>query len=288
MADLLVAETTCDGKKKMFELMGESRDLYVLELPQMADSPEGLDWWTAQLRKLRDELTRRFGVEITDAKLREAIRAMNRERRLRRDLAAIMKKDRPPLTGRDVLDCKSTISGIPADLDQYARVIETLGEAEGDRNVADRVRVLMTGVPVVHGAERALDLIEDCGGLVVCQESCTGLRPILDDVDADAPDPLRALAEKYYRLPCSVMTPNLARLESRAQCVIELIWQACLTYDVESHYVRRLAEESLHVPYLRIETDYSPSDSARIAVRIEALFEMVRGGPAGVEGRATG
>jgi benzoyl-CoA reductase/2-hydroxyglutaryl-CoA dehydratase subunit BcrC/BadD/HgdB len=28
---------------------------------------------------------------------------------------------------------------------------------------------------------------------------------------------------------------------------------------------------------LRIETDYSPSDSARIAVRVEALFETVRG-----------
>jgi benzoyl-CoA reductase/2-hydroxyglutaryl-CoA dehydratase subunit BcrC/BadD/HgdB len=42
--------------------------------------------------------------------------------------------------------------------------------------------------------------------------------------------------------------------------------------------VRRLAEKELHVPYLRIETDYSPSDSARIATRVEALFETVRGG----------
>jgi benzoyl-CoA reductase/2-hydroxyglutaryl-CoA dehydratase subunit BcrC/BadD/HgdB len=81
------------------------------------------------------------------------------------------------------------------------------------------------------------------------------------------------------------MTPNDRRLETlrqlarqyRPQCVIELIWQACLTYDVESHRVRRLAEEELHLPYLRIETDYSPSDSARIATRVEALFETVRG-----------
>jgi len=32
------------------------------------------------------------------------------------------------------------------------------------------------------------------------------------------------------------------------------------------------------LPYLRIETDYSPSDSGRIAVRVEALFETVRAG----------
>ena len=50
---------------------------------------------------------------------------------------------------------------------------------------------------------------------------------------------------------------------------------------VATHRVRQLAEQELGIPYLRIETDYSPSDSARIAVRVEALFETVRaGGPA--------
>ncbi len=53
---------------------------------------------------------------------------------------------------------------------------------------------------------------------------------------------------------------------------------ACATYDVESARVRRVVEDELGLPYLRIETDYSPSDSARIAVRVEALFETVRGG----------
>jgi len=112
-------------------------------------------------------------------------------------------------------------------------------------------------------------------------ENCTGLKPIREDVDADGPDPLRAIAEKYYHLPCSVMTPNEGRLdllrelasEYRPDCVIDLVWQACLTYDVESRRIRRLAEEELGVPYLRIETDYSPGDSARIALRVEALFE---------------
>lgn len=134
---------------------------------------------------------------------------------------------------------------------------------------------------MAHGAERVMDLIEDHGGLVVCMESCTGLKPILDDVDARSADPIRAVAEKYYHLPCSVMTVNERRMDSlrslaeefRPQCVIELVWQACLTYDVESYRVRQWVEKELEIPYLRIETDYSPSDSARISVRVEALFE---------------
>jgi hypothetical protein len=81
------------------------------------------------------------------------------------------------------------------------------------------------------------------------------------------------------------MTPNDRRLDTlgqlaseyRAECVVELVWQACLTYDVESHRVRYRVEEELGLPYLHIETDYSPSDSARIALRVEALLETVRG-----------
>jgi benzoyl-CoA reductase/2-hydroxyglutaryl-CoA dehydratase subunit BcrC/BadD/HgdB len=194
-----------------------------------------------------------------------------------------MEADVPPLTGRQLLDFKSSISGIPADFEQYEKAIALYRGKRSECGKDRPVRVLMTGVPIVHGAERVLEILEDAGAVVVAMENCTGLKPILEDVDEAAPDPLQALAEKYFHLPCSVMTRNERRIESlrrlaaryRPECIVELIWQACLTYDVESHRVRRFAEEELHVPYLRIETDYSPSDSARITVRVEALLETV-------------
>ncbi len=304
MADLVVGETTCDGKKKMYELMAETRPVYVLELPQKADDPDALDHWYAELMKFREFLGDRFQVAVTDARLREAIAVMNRERALRRDLAALMKAEVPPLTGRQLLSLKSSISGLPDDFAHYEEVLRHYrGPSAAAASRAPcratgtpgrgRLRVLLTGVPTVTGAERVLEIIEQSGGQLVAMENCTGLKPILEDVDPTAFDPLRALAEKYFHLPCSVMTPNHRRMETlrrliadyRPDCVIELIWQACLTYDVESHQVRRLAEEEAGLPYLRIETDYSPSDSARIAVRVEALFETVRGRhPAGVRG----
>jgi len=284
MADLVVGETTCDGKKKMYELMGATRPIYVLELPQKADDRDALDHWYVELAKFRGYLETRFQVAVTDARLRDAIALMNRERALRRELAALMKAESPPLTGRQLLSLKSSISGIAEDLAQYEEVLRQY-RGQPASTAAAPLRVLLTGVPTVTGAERVLEIIEQSGGLLVAMENCTGLKPILDDVDAEASDPLWALAEKYFHLPCSVMTPNDRRLETlrrliaeyRPDCVIELIWQACLTYDVESHRVRRLAEEEAGLPYLRIETDYSPSDSARIAVRVEALFETVRG-----------
>jgi benzoyl-CoA reductase/2-hydroxyglutaryl-CoA dehydratase subunit BcrC/BadD/HgdB len=293
-ADLIVAETTCDGKKKMFELMGATKPMYVLELPQKADDADALERWTQEVRKFKEHLEERFHNRITDDKLRAACRLMNRERGLRRRLADLMTRDQPPLTGRQLIEFKSIISGIEADLRQYERALEIFSGCRDSKQTPSRnrrsqspIRVLLTGVPLVHGAERVLELIEDAGAVVVAMENCTGLKPILDDVDLTEPDPLRAIARKYYHLPCSVMTPNARRFDMfralaakfRPHCVIELVWQACLTYNIESFHVRKLVEEELHLPYLKITTDYSPSDSARISARVEALFETIRARP---------
>ena len=219
---------------------------------------------------------------------------MNRERGLRRQLADLMTQDQPPLTGRQLIEFKSIISGIEADLQQYENGLKSLSASGGDASSPNvtatkaslprEIRVLLTGVPIVHGAERVLELIENAGAVVVAMENCTGLKPILEDVDAADPAPIRAIAKKYYHLPCSVLTPNSGRFDTlrslsakfRPDCVIEIIWQACLTYDIESIQVRKLAEEELKLPYLKITTDYSPSDSARISARVEALFETIK------------
>jgi benzoyl-CoA reductase/2-hydroxyglutaryl-CoA dehydratase subunit BcrC/BadD/HgdB len=285
-ADLIVAETTCDGKKKMFELLGQSKPMFVLELPHKADNPDAQEHWLHEIRKLKLHLETRFGTPITDDDLRRAIRLMNRERDLRRRLAGLMTLDPPPLTGRQLIEFKSIISGMEPDLDQYENTLRILATntTQTGSGFPNPVRVLLTGVPLVHGAERVLELIEDCGAVVVAMENCTGLKPILEDVDENDPDPIAAIARKYYHLPCSVMTPNSGRLRVLRElaatyhphCVIELVWQACLTYDIEAHHVHKLSEDELHLPYLKITTDYSPSDSARLTARIEALIETAR------------
>jgi benzoyl-CoA reductase/2-hydroxyglutaryl-CoA dehydratase subunit BcrC/BadD/HgdB len=284
LASLIVGETTCDGKKKMYELLAERHPMYVLEIPQKPHLDSGLTQWRASLEEFKQFLEHRFDVVMRDADLRHAIAVMNRERRLRRALAELMRGPHPPMTGRQLIDLKSSVSGFP----QYLAALESaLAESRSSVPASGhdgRIRVLMTGVPMVHGAEWVLELIESRGGLVVCQENCTGIKPVLEDVDENDPDPIHALAVKYYHLPCSVMTSNDDRLdllrqlvlEYQPNCIIELVWQACITYDVESYRVKRLAREELDLPYLRIETDYSVSDSARIGVRVDALFESIQ------------
>jgi len=279
MADVIVAETTCDGKKKMYELMGQRKEMYILELPQKPDDPDAMEHWLRELRKFRNYLETKFNTRITDDDISRAIARMNRERRLRRQLAEMNKSSVPAWTGRQLLNFKSIISGIEDDFEEYRMLLEK----GGNTRTQPGVRVLLTGVPTVHGAEKVVDIIENAGGRIVCMENCTGLKPIIEDVAAADSDPTKALAEKYFHLPCSVMTSNNRRIdllkqlisEYRPDCIIDLVWQGCLTYDVEAYFVKRLAE-SVSLPYLKIVTDYSPSDSARIALRIEALLETVK------------
>ncbi|MFH1228126.1 MAG: double-cubane-cluster-containing anaerobic reductase [Planctomycetota bacterium] len=285
MSELLVAETTCDGKKKMYELLSKYKKMFILELPQKADDPDAFRHWKAEIVKLKEYLENQFNVKITDRKLKEAIKTMNEERRLRIRIAELAGNKVPLLSGMQVLGAKSLISGIPEDFKMYQKLISEI-EAEDKRQPVQctgRPRIMLTGVPMPHEAEKVMRVIEEAGGSVVAQESCSGLKPIDLPVNEDG-DPLQAIAEKYFHLPCSVMTPNTRRLDFfdklisqyKPQAVIDVVWQGCHTYNVESFLIQKYFEEKHHLPYLKLETDYSQSDSAQIKVRVQALLEIVK------------
>jgi len=290
MCDLVVAETTCDGKKKMFELLASHKPIHVLELPQKPDDEAGFRRWRAEVEGLLRRMEELTGVAITKDRLRESIRLMNRERELRRRVA---RRAGIPLMGREVLAAKSLISGIPEDLEAYEAIIAQSEAMAEDRAAATaRPRILMTGVPMPHGAEKVLDIIEAAGATVVAQENCTGMKPLLEDV-AENGDPLDAIARKYFHLPCSCMTPNAGRLafidrliaEFEPGGIVDLVWQSCLTYDVESEVLKRHVEAKHGMPFMKIVTDYSPSDVQQIRLRVEAFIGLVESRP---EGRPNG
>ena len=91
-----------------------------------------------------------------------------------------------------------------------------------------------------------------------------------------------ALAKKYLNINCSVMSPNNSRMqyidemidEYQVDGVIEIILQACHTYNIESHYVKQTVTNK-GKSYLMIETDYSQADKGQIRTRLEAFLETL-------------
>lgn len=284
MADAVVAETTCDGKKKMYELLADRKPLHILELPQKPDQQQAYLHWLSEIEQLRSFLEKLCDTKISDAKLRDNIRLMNAERQLRQQVYAYGSYIPPYIKGTESSLLSGRIAAMPGEEAAYRLLLAELQQRRQNGQVvatSDAPRVLVTGVPMVTGAHKLLEIIEQAGGVVVAQENCTAIKPVYELID-EAHPPLEAIARKYFNLPCSCMTPNHRRLQLldeliefyKPQVVIDLIWQACHTYNVESLLVKKHVTSKHGLSFLKIETDYSPSDSQQIALRVQALLEL--------------
>ena len=287
-SDLIVGETTCDGKKKMYELLADLKDVHVLHLPQSQARSWAADIWYEEVKLIVKELERRFAVSITDEKLRDAVRLRNRYRRALVRLYELQRSEPPAMRGVELM---STLlaSTFSFDVETFVAQLEALGDerarayAEGERPVpASAKRIMLTGCPSGGVINKVGKAIEDNGGVVVCLDDCSGERTNRLMVDEDADDILRAIADRYLAINCSVMTPNEGRLDNaaamarayRVDGVVEVVLQACHTFNVEAEHVRRRMEAE-GIPYLKLETDYSQGDTGQVETRLGAFLEMV-------------
>lgn len=287
-SDVLVAETTCDGKKKMYELMGKIKPMHIMNLPQTADNHDSLEIWKNEMIKFKNFLEERFELEITDDKLRDAIKLMNRERIAMKRLHKLNAHKPAPLTGMDMM-LAQWLKGFNVDREFGIDLVERLiaeTEERMKRGIyafdEDAPRILLTGCPIGVGSEKVLRILEECGASVVVLENCTGYKGLDVLVDEDK-DPITALAEKYLSTPCSCMANNDGRLvlikrlaeEYEVDGIVDLTWQACHTYNIESYIVRNFVKDELDLPFIQMETDYSDSDVGQIKVRVEAFLETL-------------
>ena len=102
-SDLVVGETTCDGKKKMYEYMAEFKAVHVMQLPNSASDAASRALWKTEILRLQQVIEARFGTPISEAALREAIVLKNRERRALAHFYRLGQLNPPALSGGDIL-----------------------------------------------------------------------------------------------------------------------------------------------------------------------------------------
>lgn len=289
-SDFILGETTCDGKKKMFELMKELKHVHVMNLPQNQDQPSSLALMYEEMKRLKKALEEAFQVTITDEALGEAIHQVNEERKVLKRLFDLNQSKPALISGLDLLTVSWQI-GFHADRQERVKLLNELIAEIEERAKAGQVvgtentpRILLTGTPVGIGNEKVIRLVEECGGQVITMENCGGYKTLDLLIDEEDPrDKLLLLAERYLKIPCSIMSPNTGRLDLLAKMirdfqidgVIDLTWQACHTYNIESNSVGQLVKDKLSLPFLHLESDYSQSDLETLRVRIEAFLEMI-------------
>ncbi len=286
ISDAVIGETTCDGKKKMFELIREYKPTHIMDLPQLPDEKEALLNWTVMIRKLQTFLETTFRVQATDDQIEAAIKDTNRKNKMMRRIIGYAALNPPVVGWQEIYDLTFLSQGATGKEMEpiHKEAIKKLEERRtgGYRYGTDGApRVMVTGCPVGGDAQKVFNIIEETGGVIVALDACSGFKPFVTDIKEDTKDPVRALAERYLKIPCSCMTPNDSRLteitriinEFRPDVVIDLVLQACHSYNIESYKVGEHVQKNHNLPFLKIITDFSQSDVGQIRTRVEALLE---------------
>jgi benzoyl-CoA reductase/2-hydroxyglutaryl-CoA dehydratase subunit BcrC/BadD/HgdB len=287
--DLVVGETTCDGKKKAYEIFADYAPVYVMEIPQMKQACDQ-DLWKAEIMRFKAEIERVTGTTITAARLKEAIKLVNARRAVLQRLNRLRAVAPAPISGRDAL----LINQI-SFYDDPVRFTQKIGELcdELEQKIkagqgvapADTPRLMLSGCPMAVPNWKLPFVVESSGAVIVGEESCIGARNTRDLVDESGETleaMLDAIAERYMRIDCACFTPNTERLEHivdmardlKADGVIHYGLSFCQPYAIEAFKVEK-ALTAAGIPMLSIETDYSMEDVEQLKTRVEAFVEML-------------
>ncbi|MGN0311763.1 MAG: double-cubane-cluster-containing anaerobic reductase [Lachnospiraceae bacterium] len=284
-SDVVVGETTCDGKKKMYELMKDFKKVYIMELPN-SQSEHALELWKGEVIRFKEYLEETFGTQITEESLRHAVHVANEGRIALKKLYELMKLDPAPMMGSKLFDVlygsqfKFDREKMPGEIDALREKI--MKEYEEGEKLPKTKRILLTGCPSSGAPMKVVKAIENNGGNVVVYENCGGAKSVDKLIDENAEDIYQAIAERYLNIGCSVMTPDenrfelLGRLleEYKVDGVVEMTLQACHTYNIEAKSIEKFVKGK-GIPYIHVETDYSQQDVGQLDTRIAAFMEMI-------------
>ena len=293
-SDVVVGETTCDGKKKMYELLGELKPMQVIHLPNVPDYERSLEMWTEEIRAFAKGLEEKFNVTITDDMLNESIEWCNKERIQAARIYELGKYDPPAITGtkmNDIMEGEQYMFDREA---KYNKINEILDQCEKNWHDGiypyepdpNRPRLIVSGGGYGGVSAKTINVMEELGGAIVCYEGCCGISSRRRLVDEDrSRDPYVRIAEKYIEVPCAVVSPNYRRMDQVRETIkewhadgyVSITLHSCNPFAIETENIRRVCEE-MDIPLLHIETDFYPGDAGQIRTRIEAFHEMIRMG----------
>ena len=289
LADMYVGETTCDGKKKAWEILGEDVPMHIMDIPQMK-RPEDIERWAGEIKKFAKVVEDLTGNQITIEKLNEAIKTVNEKRKAMARVYEARKADKLPISGKDAL-LMSQIAFFD-DPTRCAQMCNKLAD-ELDKRIEDGVavfpagtkRILLTGTPLAIPNWKLHHIVETSGAAVVCEEMCTGTRyfeNLVADDSKTLDEAYMALAQRYMKTNCACFTPNTGRIddllrlakEYKVDGVIDVNLKFCCLYDTEGYNVEK-AMKAAGIPVLGIETDYTDTDAEQLKTRVQAFVEML-------------
>lgn len=289
-ADVIVGETTCDGKKKTWEILDEYVPTYVMDLPN-SRTPADRALWISELGRFVREVEEVTGNTVSPDCLAEATALLNAKRAALQRLFDLRRARPAPISGLDaLLAVQISFYDDPTRFTQMTNKLcdELEARVRAGQGVApaNAKRILYAGTPMPIPFWTIPSLIEGAGAVVVAEESCTGTRLLAGGETAIPGDgidrQLAAIADRQLQTNCACFTPNDARIEDvlrlareyQADGVIHFSLSFCQPYNLEAIRVQKALQEA-GIPVLVIDGDYTQEQAGQLKTRIEAFIETL-------------
>lgn len=271
-----------DGWKEWNSMLNPSF-AYQLNVPVTCNDLS-IDYFADNLRSFIKTLEEKFSVSITGEKLLASIKVYDKTRSLLNRLASLREKNNPPVSGlqvAEILDIYMNQSKESFNAGFEPLLLEMEKSESGVFNTP-RSRIM------VYGGIHNPDLIryierEDTGGIVVCEDTCSGLRYYNMPPDTGKnEDPVHSLSRRYLsKMPCPRMsgaiedriTSDLLELikRYRVEGVIYYITKYCENHYWEYPFIKELLEKN-NIPLKRIEGDVAGDIPER---EIKSFIELI-------------
>lgn len=291
-SDFIYGETTCEAKKKTWEILNKHHPVHVMNIPHMKREKD-LRSWKEEIVDFKEHIEEVTGKKLSLEEMKEGTRIVNEKRKAlqRLDNLRGLNPQVMPISGKDALFV--TQMGFLDDPVRYTQKVNELCD-ELEKRVEEKVsvfeedtpRLMVLGTPFAPPNWKLHTAVETSGGAVINEESCIGHRYFKDNVDLenveDEDTLMERLMNRYSEIDCACFTPNTPRIDKilkmyedrKADGVIYYTLSFCHTYNVESFLVTE-ALEAAGIPCLVIESDYSPEDAGQIKTRVEAFLESI-------------
>ena len=281
--DGLVAGSTCDGARRLFDLWQYYIKVpfhHIITVPRKyTERAHGL--YYEQVAQFKEHLEQHLDTRITDEALLKSISVYNESREALKKLYQLRKLDKPPITGAETMEVLNASQRMAKEqFNQY--LCELLDElAVSGIEHGSRARLMVTG-SVMNNPE-FIRSIEELGGLVVTDELCTSTRYWSDPVVLDGRSPLEAVSRRYLNnFPCARMVPSDERFDRILQLardykvdgVISQIIRYCVPYAHDLPLITDRLKKA-GIPTLALDVEYGTSGSGQISTRVQAFLEML-------------
>lgn len=241
-------------------------------------------YYLEELRNLLNGLCRQAGSEATDDALRESIAVYNRLRDRLRALEALQRQDPPRLSGAESLTAHVASQVLPPEV--FIEIADRLIEELRARPPLQRPRARLLLIGAELDEPDYVAALESQGATVVADRLCFGARSVLDPIDAEAEDPLDAIARaSFFRPSCARMMGDFpARWEAtKAQAELAGVEGVvfarvvfCDPWGADAHNItNRIQTEPDGLPILILTREYGIVPTGQLRTRIQAFVERI-------------